>query len=128
MADIDYSALEDAVITLESEEGESMECRLVCIFEYNEQDYAAFAEIESEENEVYLFTVDAKQNHKETNFEFNIIEDEDLLDELIEVLQQITDEEFGDEDDVIIDEDDDSDEDDDEDDSKWDEFITKKLN
>ena len=61
MADIDYSALEDAVITLESEEGESMECRLVCIFEYNEEDYAAFTEIDNDENEVYLFSVKAKQ-------------------------------------------------------------------
>ena len=102
-----------------------MECQLVCIFEYNEQDYAAFTEIDNDENELYLFTVDAKRKHRETNFEFNIIEDEDLLDELIEVLQQITDEEFDDEDDMSIDED--SDEDDDEDDSKWDEFITKKL-
>ena len=125
MADIDYSALEDAVITLESEEGESMECRLVCIFEYNEEDYAAFTEIDNDENEVYLFSVKAIQNKKETEFEFNIIEDEDLLDELIEVLQQITDDEFGDEDDVIIDEE--PDEDDGDDDSKWDEFITKKL-
>lgn len=128
MADIDYSTLEDAVITLESEDGESMECSLVCIFEYNEQDYAAFTEIDNDENEVYLFTVDAKQKKKETELEFNIIEDEDLLDELIEVLQQITDDEFGDNDDVIIDEDEDSDDDNDEDDSKWDEFITKKLN
>ena len=67
----------------------------------------------------------SRQNRKETEFEFNIIEDEDLLDELIEVLQQITDDEFGDEDDVIIDEE--PDEDDGDDDSKWDEFITKKL-
>ncbi len=125
MADIDYSALEDAVITLESEEGESMECRLVCIFEYNEEDYAAFTEIDNDENEVYLFSVKAKQNKKETEFEFNIIEDEDLLDELIEVLQQITEDEFGDEDDLIID--DEQDDDDEDDDSKWDEFITKKL-
>lgn len=125
MADIDYSALEDAVISLETEDGESMECQLICIFEYNNQDYAAFTEIDNEENEVYLFSLRAKQKKKETEFEFNMVEDEDLLDELIDVLQHITDEEFGEDEGVIFDED--EDEEDDEDDSKWDEFITKKL-
>lgn len=126
MADIDYSALENAVVTLESEDGESMECQLACVFEYNDQDYAAFTEIDNEENEVYLFTLTAVPKKKETEFEFNMVEDEDLLDELIEVLQQIMDAELEDEDGPVIDEDEDDD-DEDEDDSRWDEFITKKL-
>lgn len=130
MSDIDYSALEDAVITLESEDGESMECQLVCVFEYNEQDYAAFAEIDNDENEVYFFSLNAKVKKKETEFEFNIVDDEELMDELLAVLQQISDAEFDDDadnDSVIID---DAEEDDDfegDDDSKWDQFINKKL-
>lgn len=127
MADIDYSVLEGTVIVLESEEGESMECQLVGIFDHNGQDYAAFTEIDNDEYEVYIFTVDAKQNKKEIEFEFSIIEDEDLLEELIGVLQRITDEQFANDEDMLIDEDSDEVEDDDEDDSKWDEFITKKL-
>lgn len=130
MSDIDYSALEEAVITIESEDGESMECQLVCVFEYNEQDYAAFAEIDNEENEVYFFTLNAKVKKKETEFEFDIVDDEELLDELLAVLQEITDAEFEeDEDDNVIIEGEEDDDDDfeDEDDSRWDQFIHKKL-
>lgn len=125
MADIDYSDLENMVISIESEDGETIECELVCIFEYDEQDYAAFTEVNSEDNEVYLFTVNAKTKKKETEFEFGIIEDEDLLAELIGVLQQVTDMELEGEEDIIVDAD--TDEDEEDDDGKWDEFITKKL-
>lgn len=130
MSDIDYSALEDAVITLESEDGESMECQLVCVFEYNEQDYAAFAEIDNDENEVYFFSLNAKVKKKETEFEFNIVDDEELMDELLAVLQQISDAEFDDDadnDSVIIDDAEEDDDFEDDDDSKWDQFINKKL-
>lgn len=130
MSDIDYSALEDAVITLESEDGESMECQLVCVFEYNEQDYAAFAEIDNDENEVYFFSLNAKVKKKETEFEFNIVDDEELMDELLAVLQQISDAEFEDDadnDSVIIDDAEEDDDLEDDDDSKWDQFINKKL-
>lgn len=130
MSDIDYSALEDAVITLESEDGESMECQLVCVFEYNEQDYAAFAEIDNDENEVYFFSLNAKVKKKETEFEFNIVDDEELMDELLAVLQQISDAEFEDDadnDSVIIDDAEEDDDFEDDDDSKWDQFINKKL-
>lgn len=130
MSDIDYSALEDAVITLESEDGESMECQLVCVFEYNEQDYAAFAEIDNDENEVYFFSLKAKVKKKETEFEFNIVDDEELMDELLAVLQQISDAEFEDDadnDSVIIDDAEEDDDFEDDDDSKWDQFINKKL-
>lgn len=125
MSDIDYSALEDAVITLESEDGDSIECQLICIFEYNEQDYAAFAEIDNEEHEVYFFTLRAKEKKKETEFEFSIVDEDELLDELLAVLQEITDAESN----VIFDDGEDEEEDDfdDEDDSKWDQFINKKL-
>lgn len=131
MSDIDYSALEDAVITLESEDGESMECQLICVFEYNEQDYAAFAEIDNDENEVYFFSLNAKVKKKETEFEFNIVDDEELMDELLAVLQQISDAEFednADNDNVIIDDSEEDDDVEDDDDSKWDQFINKKLN
>lgn len=130
MSDIDYSALEDAVITLESEDGESMECQLICVFEYNEQDYAAFAEIDNDENEVYFFSLKAKVKKKETEFEFNIVDDEELMDELLAVLQQISDAEFeenADNDSVIIDDSEEDDDFGDDDDSKWDQFINKKL-
>lgn len=132
MSDIDYSALEDAVVTIETEDGESMECQLVCVFEYNEQDYAAFAELDNEEHEVYFFTLNTKVKKKETEFAFDIVDDEELLEELLSALQEITDAEFEEDDDddnnIIID---DGEEDeevfDEEDDSKWDQFINKKL-
>ncbi len=122
MAEIDYSELEDAVVTLENEDGESIDCAMQCIFEYNGQDYAVLAEEDNPEQEVYFFGLDAAENNGKQEFEFSIIEDDELLAELLEVFQQIMDDEFEDED--ISEEEDVEDE---EDDSIWDQFITKKL-
>ncbi len=129
MEDIDYSELEDAVLTLEDEDGNSIDCTMQCIFEYNGQDYAAVMEEDNPENEVYFFELNATKKKNEIEFEFTIVEEEDLLDELLEIFQQIANAEFEDEtsDNVAYDIDDEEDDDDDEDDSIWDEFITKKL-
>ncbi len=126
MSEIDYEGLQDAAITLEDEDGSSIECSLQCVFEYNGQDYAVLAEEDNPENEVYFFALDAEDKDDEIEFEFTVIEDEELLNELLEVFQQLADDEFGDGIEVEGLEDP-EDGDDDEDDSIWDEFITKKL-
>ena len=134
MADIDYSPLEDAVLTLEDEDGNETEVTMQCIFEYDDQDYAAMIEEDEEEPSVYFFSLHAKKTKKkEVEFEFTPVEDDDLLEDLLDIFQQIINEEAEDEDEglegISIDggEQDSDDDEDDDDDSKWDQFINKKL-
>lgn len=122
MADFDYSELEDLTLSMEDENGNTTDCELQFVFEYENQDYGAFCEEGSETGEFYFFSIDGKTNWKgETELEIEPVEDEDLLNQLVEVLQQIIDEQFGDE------EEEDEDAEDTEDDSVWDQFINKKL-
>lgn len=126
MADIDYSPLEDAVITLEDENGNEFNVSMQCIFEYDNQDYAAMIDEDEEEPSVYFFALTTKTKKKEIEFEFNAVDDDELTDDLLNIFQQIINEEA--EDGLSFDEDDETEEDiEDEDDSKWDEFINKKL-
>lgn len=123
MADIDYNDLEDLTLTMEEEDGTTTECELQFVFEYEGQDYGAFCEAGSDTGEFYFFAIDGKTNWKgETELEIDPVEDDALLENLVTILQQIIDEEMGEED-----EDDEPDLDEDEDDSIWDEFINKKL-
>ena len=121
MSDIDYNELEELTLTMEDENGETTECELQFVFEYDSQDYGAFCETDSETAEFYFFAIDGKTNWKgETELELEPVEDDTLLEQLVEVLQQIIDEETSKDD-----EEDDTEET--EDDSKWDQFINKKL-
>ena len=132
MADFNYDELEELQLELESEDGEKLLCDLLCIFEYNKKDYEYYlkdfeeADNDDEEQNVFFFSVqnEAGKNDDEVELGFEMIDDEDLLEELLAILQEITDE---DDDSVISLPEEDLDDDDDEDDSKWDEFIKKKL-
>ena len=137
MADFNYEELdelEDLRLELEADDGEKISCDLLCIFEYNKKDYAAFTEAdnEDEEQEVFFFEVLQEQGKKNDEVElgFEIVDDDDLQEDLLEVLQQVIDEASEERDDAVIEipESSDAEEDeDDEEDSKWDEFIKKKL-
>lgn len=122
MADIDYNELEDLTLTMEDEDGTTTECELQFVFEYEGQDYGAFCEAENDTGEFYFFSINGQTNWKgETELEIEPVEEDSLLENLVEILQQIIDDEMGedDEDEVELE--------DDEDDSIWDEFINKKL-
>ena len=132
MIDFDYSELEDMELTLETEDGEEIDLELAYVFEYKEQDFAAFGEVGTEDDEersVYFFFLNLKQKRNDVEFEY--IDDDELAEELLEVFMQILasqEEEGVDLSDYgIEDEDDDEEEEDDDDDSRWDQFIHKKL-
>lgn len=133
MSDFDYSQLEEGIsLTLETEEGESIELEMLFVFEYDGQDYASFLESESEENVVYFFAIEPtqkKEDEVELNFEY--IDEEELAAELLDIFQQIVDAGADEDADIAgLDLEDVSgiEEEDDDDDKKWDEFIHKKLN
>lgn len=131
MTDFDYSQLEDEVtLTLETEDGESIDLEMLFVFEYEEQDYAAFIETDNEDNVVYFFAVNPRQTKSdEVELDFEYIDEEDLATELLNIFQQIVDAGADEEADIAdLDlEDVSGQEEETEDDSKWDEFIHKKL-
>lgn len=126
MSEINFDELQDVVLTLEDEDGESVECSMQGVFEYKGQDFAVLAEEDNPNNEVYFFLLNSKQKKDETEYEFTLIDDDELLEELLIAFQHLVDKELSDEDFIEYPDADDHDEPD-EDDHIWDEFITKKL-
>ncbi len=132
MTDFDYSQLEEEVtLTLETEDGERIDLEMLFVFEYEDQDYAAFLESENEDNVVYFFAVNPRQKkNDEVELDFEYIDDEDLATELLNIFQQIVDagaDEEADLADLDLEDVSGEEEEDDEEDKKWDEFIHKKL-
>ena len=132
MSDFDYSQLDEEIsLTLETEDGESIDLDMLFIFEYDDQDYASFLERDNEDNVVYFFAVNPTQKkNDEVELNFEYIDDEELATELLDIFQQIVDADADEDADVAgLDLEDASGvEEDDDDDKKWDEFIHKKLN
>ena len=132
MTDFDYSQLDEEIsLTLETEDGESIDLDMLFIFEYDDQDYASFIERDNEDNVVYFFAVNPTQKkNDEVELNFEYIDDEELATELLDIFQQIVDSDADEDADIAgLDLEDASDvEEEDDDDKKWDEFIHKKLN
>ena len=132
MTDFDYSQLDEEIsLTLETEDGESIDLDMLFIFEYDDQDYASFIERDNEDNVVYFFAVNPTQKkNDEVELNFEYIDDEELATELLDIFQQIVDADADEDADIAgLDLEDASGvEEDDDDDKKWDEFIHKKLN
>lgn len=126
MSEINFDELQEVVLTLEDEDGKSVECSMQGVFEYKGQDFAVLAEEDNPNNEVYFFLLNSKQKKDETEYEFTLIDDDELLEELLIAFQHLVDKELSDEDFIEYPDADDHDEPD-EDDHIWDEFITKKL-
>ena len=132
MTDFDYSQLDEEIsLTLETEDGESIDLDMLFIFEYDAQDYASFLERDNEDNVVYFFAVNPTQKkNDEVELNFEYIDDEELATELLDIFQQIVDADADEDADIAgLDLEDASGvEEDDDDDKKRDEFIHKKLN
>ena len=62
MADIDYSELEELTLNMEDENGVVTECELQFVFEYEDKDYGAFCEVDSDTGEFYFFVMNGKLN------------------------------------------------------------------
>lgn len=132
MTDFDYSQLDEEIsLTLETEDGESIDLDMLFIFEYDDQDYASFIERDNEDNVVYFFAVNPTQKkNDEVELNFEYIDDEELATELLDIFQQIVDADADEDADIAgLDLEDASGvKEEDDDDKKWDEFIHKKLN
>lgn len=109
--------IESIVVNLELDDGSSLQCDVICIFEHEGQDYAALTPSDENIEELYFFEVELDDQGDETEMTLGNIEDDSILDDLAKVFEQIMSEE----------DDDDDDDEEDEEDGKWDEFINKKL-
>ncbi len=90
--DFTYEELEEEeenYITLEFDDGETMECEILGIFEADGQEYMALA-ADDESGEVYLFRY---REVDEEEFEILDIDDEGEFEKVSRVFQQIMEEE-----------------------------------
>ncbi|MCR5797921.1 MAG: DUF1292 domain-containing protein [Eubacterium sp.] len=142
MQDFDMEDIEEMMVSLELEDGTELECEVICIFEYEGQDYAALTPTDETIEEIYFFGIELNRNGEEVEVELQQLEDDELLGALGEVFDEIMSED----DEIMIDDGNGNvynifdDEDgtkgkytnysnyfEDDDDGKWDEFINKKL-
>lgn len=142
MQDFDMEDIEEMMVSLELEDGTELECEVICIFEYEGQDYAALTPTDETIEEIYFFGIELNRNGEEVEIELQQLEDDELLGALGEVFDEIMSED----DEIMIDDGNGNvynifdDEDgtkgkytnysnyfEDDDDGKWDEFINKKL-
>lgn len=126
MADIDMEEVDELIVTLELEGAGDVECEIICIFEYENKNYAALTPTDESVEELYFFGIemtDSEEDSEEIELTLENIDDDDLLEKLSVVFQEMVDEVTEDEDDESAE----APEAEEDDDSKWDEFINKKL-
>ena len=117
MSDFDWSDIEEMTISLELEDGSTLECEVIYIFEWNGDDYAALTPVDETIEEIYFFGIEADTKGGQPEITLLQIEDEEMLDAISDAFDEMLDEEeFGEDEDE-----------DDEEDGRWDEFINKKL-
>ncbi len=112
MADFNLEDIEEMQVTLELEDGGTLECEVIYIFEWNGDDYAALTPVDESIEELYFFGITVEDNNGQPEITLLQIDDEEVLEAVCDAFDEMLDEEEFD---------------DEEEDSKWDEFINKKL-
>lgn len=120
MADFNLDDIEEMTVELELEDGKTLVCEVIYIFEWNGDDYAVLTPEDDSIEEIYFFGIEIADNGgAEPEITLLEIEDEETLEALADAFDELLDEEeFGEDEDE---------QDEDDDDGRWDEFIHKKL-
>lgn len=116
MAEFNLEDIEEMKVDLQLEDGSTLECEVIYIFEWGGDDYAALTPVDESIEEIYFFGIEIEDKGGEPEITLLQIDVEEALEALADAFDEMLDEEEFDED-----------EDEAEDDSKWDEFINKKL-
>lgn len=87
--DPEYGKEEIPKITLEFDEGESVVCEPLFIFDYEDQDYIALVPVDEEDEDVYLYLYNEYDNG---DFEFLDIEEDDQFDRIVAEFERIIEE------------------------------------
>ena len=116
MAEFNFEDIEEMKVELQLEDGSTLECEVIYIFEWGGDDYAALTPVDESIEEIYFFGIEIEDKGGEPEITLLQIDDEEALEALADAFDEMLDEEeFG------------EDEEESEDDAKWDEFINKKL-
>ena len=109
MSDFDLSDIEEMQVSLELEDGSTLECEVIYIF-------AALTPVDESIEEIYFFGIQIDTEGDQPEITLLQIEDDETLDAISDAFDEMLDEEeFG------------EDDEEDDDDGRWDEFIDKKL-
>ena len=116
MAEFNFEDIEEMKVELQLEDGSTLECEVIYIFEWGGDDYAALTPVDESIEEIYFFGIEIEDKGGEPEITLLQIDDEEALEALADAFDEMLDEEeFG------------EDEEESEGDGKWDEFINKKL-
>ena len=116
MSDFDLSDIEEMQVSLELEDGSTLECEVIYIFEWNGDDYAALTPVDESIEEIYFFGIQIDTEGDQPEITLLQIEDDETLDAISDAFDEMLDEEeFG------------EDDEEDDDDGRWDEFIDKII-
>lgn len=110
MADFNLEDIEEMSVELELEDGGTLECEVIYIFEWDGNDYAALTPVDESIEEIYFFGIELDKSGAEPEITLLQIEDEEVLESIADAFDEMLDEEEFDEEEA-----------------KWDEFINKKL-
>ncbi|MCI8363993.1 MAG: DUF1292 domain-containing protein [Eubacterium sp.] len=116
MGEFNLEDIEEMKVDLQLEDGSTLECEVIYIFEWGGDDYAALTPVDESIEEIYFFGIEIEDKGGEPEITLLQIDDEEALEALADAFDEMLDEEEFDEDEEEA-----------EDDSKWDEFINKKL-
>ena len=114
MADFNLEDIEEMSVDLELEDGNTLSCEVLYIFEWDGDDYAVLTTVDESIEEIYFFGIEIEDKGGEQEITLLQIEDEEGLEALADAFDEMLDEE-------------ELEEEMDEEDAKWDEFIHKKL-
>lgn len=114
MSDFNLDDIEEMTVDLELEDGSTLECEVIYIFEWNGDNYAALTPVDESIEELYFFGIEIDDSGSQPDITLLQIDDEEVLEALSDAFDEMLDEEEWEEEA-------------DEEDGKWDEFITKKL-
>ncbi len=76
-------------ITLEFEDGESVLCEPLFVFDFEDQDYIALVPVSDDSDDVFLYVYNELSDEE---FEFLDIEDDDLFDRVVDEFERIIEE------------------------------------
>ncbi|MGI6211638.1 MAG: DUF1292 domain-containing protein [Anaerovoracaceae bacterium] len=88
MADEKYVQDEEDIITLEFEDGSSIQCEIMGVFDCDDHDYIALIP-EDGSDDVYIY---AYQEYDDGTFEINDIEDDKVFEKAVREFEKIMEE------------------------------------
>lgn len=103
MAELNLDDIEEMTVDLELEDGSTLQCEVVYIFEWDGDNYAALTPVDESIEEIYFFGIEIEQGDGEPEITLLQIEDEDTLEAIGDAFDEMVDEE------------------------EWDEFLDKSI-